>query len=95
MSKPSPSDTSPDLEHLDHITPAAWILLWDEYAKAALHGCLSFHGADPSSPDSGVAHVALLADQMMAARMERVMGIKEAQQAAKDEEKAKATTSKR
>lgn len=91
MPKPA-SSTNPDLEHLEHITPAQWILLWDEYAKAALHGCLSFHGADPSSADSGVAHIALLADQMMSARMERVMGIKEAQQAAKDEEKTKTTS---
>ena len=91
MPKPS-SSTSPDLEHLDHITPAQWILLWDEYAKAALHGCLSFHGADSSCADSGVTHIALLADQMMTARMERVMGIKEAQQIAKDEEKTKPTT---
>lgn len=84
-----------DVAHLDHITPNQYIEKWDEYARAALHGCLSFHGADGSCTDAGTSHIALIADQMMIARMERVIGIKEAQLAAKEEEKQEKTQSKR
>lgn len=85
MSKPTSIGPAP--EHLDHTTSAQWLDKWDEYAQIALKGCLAFHGADASSADSGVTHIALIADQMMAARMERVMGIKDTQEMVKEQEK--------
>ncbi len=81
MAKPK----APDLTHhgLD-----SHMDLWDKYAEIALTALLTFHGSDGSAPNSGIDHVADIADAMVEARMARVGAAKDAMQAEREAKKA-------
>lgn len=71
-----PKPTIPDLTD-SGLTTNSYLALWDAYAQAALHGCLAFHGADGSTHTSGVENITRIADQMMLARIARMVQAKE------------------
>ncbi len=72
--------------HLEHLTPAALINLWDEYTKIILASAIHFHGCDSSSCSSGAEHIAELADKMVELRMERLISFKQEIKDTKDKE---------
>jgi hypothetical protein len=84
-----PKQTPPDLDLLDHLTPAAYWDLWDRYASVALQSILTFHGAcDGAAPTTAAQMAADSATELLNQRMERMEAIMVAREAAREEENA-------
>ena len=71
-----PKPTIPDLTGTG-LTQAAYLDIWTEIIRTTLPAAISFHGCDGDSHATGVEHIALMADAVLAARIARVLQAKE------------------